>query len=42
MAKVDPLTPRGTEQRLLLLPLLPKVTQRSALRGITPPLRGVT
>ena len=40
--KVDPLTPRGAHQRPLLLPLLPKVTPRSADRGITPPLRGIT
>ena len=42
VAKVDPLTPRGAHQRPLLLPLLPKVTLRSAHRGTTPPLRGIT
>ena len=42
VAKVDPLTPRGAHQGPLLLPLLPKVTPRSAHRGITPPLRGTT
>ena len=42
MAKVDPLTPRGARQRPLLLPFLPKVTQRSADRGITPALKGIT
>ena len=42
VAKVDPLTPTGAHQRPLLLPLLPKVTPRSAQRGITPPLRGIT
>ena len=30
VAKVDPLVPRGAHQRPLLLPLLPKVTPRSA------------
>ena len=40
MAKVDPLTPKDAHQRLLLLPLLPQVTPRSAHRGITLPLRG--
>ena len=42
VAKVDPLTPRGAHQRPLLLPLLPKVTPRSAHRGITLPLREIT
>ena len=42
VAKVDPLTPRGAHQRPLLLPLLPQVTPRSAHRGITLPLRGIT
>ena len=42
MAKVNTLTPRGAHERPLLLPLLPKVTPRSAHRGITPPLRGIT
>ena len=46
--KMDPLTPRGAHQRLLLHsplllhPLLPQVIPRSALRGITLPLRGIT
>ena len=34
--------PRGAHQRLLLLPLLPMLTPRSAHRGITSPLRGLT
>ena len=42
VAKVDPLAPKDAHQRPLLLPLLPKVTPRSAHRGITPPLRGTT
>ena len=48
VAKVDPLTPRGAHQRLLLHPLLlphpllPQVIPRSAQRGITLPLRGIT
>ena len=42
MAKVDPLTPRDANQRPLQHPLLPKVTPRSAHRGITLPLRGIT
>ena len=42
VAKVDPLTPRGAPQRPLHLPLLPKMTPRSAHRGITLPLRGIT
>ena len=42
VAKVDPLTPRGAHERPLLLLLLPKVTPRSAPRGITLPLRGKT
>ena len=42
VAKVDPLTPRGAHQRPLLLPLLQKETPRSAHRGTTPPLRGIT
>ena len=42
VAKVDPLTPRGAPQRPLLLFLPPKVTPRSAHRGITLPLRGIT
>ena len=40
--KVDSLTLRGAHQRPLQLPLLPEVTLRSAHRGITPPLRGIT
>ena len=40
VAMVEPLTPRGAHQHPLLLPLLPRVTPRSAHRGITPPLRG--
>ena len=35
-------TPRGAHQHPLPLPLLPRVTPRSAHRGITPPLRGIT
>ena len=48
VAKMDPLTPRGAHQRpllhpvLLLHPLLPQVIPRSAHRGITLPLRGIT
>ena len=42
VAKVEQLTPRRAHQRPLLLPLLPRVTPRSANRGITPPLRGIT
>ena len=48
VAKMDPLTPRGAHQRpllqplLLLHPLLPQVIPRSAPRGITLPLRGIT
>ena len=41
VAKVKPWTLRGAHQRLLLLPLLPVLTLRSAHRGITPPLRGL-
>ena len=47
VAKMDPLTPRGAHQRpllpplLLLHPLLPQVTPRSAPKGITLPLRGI-
>ena len=37
-----PNTPRDAHQRPLLLPLLPMLTPGSALRGITPPLRGLT
>ena len=39
---MEPLTPRGAHQRRLLVPLLPKLTPRSAHKGITPPLRGIT
>ena len=42
VARGEPQTPRGTHQHPLLLPLLPRVTPRSAQRGITPPLRGRT
>ena len=42
VAKVDPLTSRGAHQRPRLFHLLPKGTPRSAHRGITPPLRGIT
>ena len=42
VAKVEPQTPRGAHQRPLLLPVLPRVNPRSAHRGITPPLRGIT
>ena len=47
VAKTDPLTPRGAHERpslhplLLLHPLLPQVTPRSAPKGITLPLRGI-
>ena len=47
VAKLDPLTPRGAHQRLLLHPvlllhpLLPQVSPRSAPKGITLPLRGI-
>ena len=40
VARVEPRTPRGAHQHPLLLPLLPRLTPRSAHRGITPPLRG--
>ena len=39
---MDPLNPRGAPQRPLLLTILPRVTPRSAHRGITLPLRGIT
>ena len=48
VARMDPLTPRGAHQRpllhqlLLLHPLLPQVILRSAPRGITLHLRGIT
>ena len=40
--KGGPLTPRDAHQRPLLPPLLPQVTPRSAHRGITLPLKGIT
>ena len=42
VARVETLTPRGAHQRPLFLPLLPMLAPRSAHRGITPPLRGLT
>ena len=42
VARVEPPTPRGAHQRPLFLPLLLMLTLRSAYRGITPPLRGLT
>ena len=48
VAKMDPLTPRGAHQRpllhtlLLLHQLLPQVTPRSAPKGITLRLKGIT
>ena len=47
VVRLDPLTPRGAHQRpllrllLLLHPLLPQVSPRSAPKGITLPLRGI-
>ena len=42
VARVETPTPRGTHRGPLFLPLLPMLTPRSAHRGITPPLRGIT
>ena len=42
VAPAEPPTPSGAHQRPLLLPPLPMLTPRSAHRGITPPLRGLT
>ena len=42
VARVETPTPRGAHRRPLFLPLLPMLTPRSAQRGITPPLRGLT
>ena len=42
VARVEPQTPRGAHQHPLLLPLLPRSTPRSAHRGITPLLGGLT
>ena len=47
VVRLDPLTPRGAHQRLLLRllllphPLLPQVSPRSDPKGITLPLRGI-
>ena len=42
MAKVEPQTPRGAHQGLLLFPLLTVLTPRNIHRGIMPPLMGLT
>ena len=42
VARVKTPTPRGAHRRPLFLLLLPLLTPRSAHRGITPPLRGLT
>ena len=42
VASVETKTPRGAHRRPLFLPLLPTLIPRSAHRGITPPLRGLT
>ena len=42
VARVETPTPRGAHWRPLFLPLLPMVTPRSAHRGITRPMKGLT